>query len=489
MDDSSDSRAPIRKRPRFTAVDVLLVVLVGFVAISSYASHEIKPGTMGCTHPLAVAQFAVVIFSILCIGILSLTEIGLVSVNRPRIRSLAAGGHPSAQTLVRLFEEKREDYLGAIALAIDFAVILTANQMTAVSLATVGPRYVPELALATVITSLVIGEIIPKSYASHRAERVVLRLTPAIASMANSGIFRATLTVIHFVARPIHVLFGSTEKAAGLRRISREELLAVAEVGEEEGILEAEEAEMFRGILSFGERTAREVMVPRVDVVAIEVSASLDEAADLMARSGKSRIPVFEGDLDNILGVLYARDVLSEYQAVGAPRQAGGGRTVREIMRPPLFVPETKRIDELFAELRRGQVHVALVIDEHGGFDGLVTIEDILEEIFGEVIDEHDLEEAGYVSLDPNTIVIQGKLDRYTAEEVLGIEFPEGDFDTIGGFMLEQLQIVPDPGARAVYGDIEFTVTQTDGPRITQIRAARLTPRPASRSGSDSERS
>src|SRR5581483_3786897 len=293
------------------------------------------------------------------------------------------------------------------------------------------------------VLSLIIGEIAPKSLAVHHPERLA-RLS-------------------HLIVRP----FGGTASFLS-PAVNEEELKMMVEASEEQGVLEAEETEMIHSILDFADTVVRKVMTPRIDITAVEVSAPLSELVRLINESGHSRLPVYEGDLDNIVGIVHAKDLLKLPPDV--PRAQ---ITIREVMRPPYFIPETKKIDELLAEFRRSKQQIALVRDEYGTITGVVTIEDLLEEIVGDIQDEYDVEEPMVQVINAHTTILNGKMPLSDVNDRLGLGLPEEEADTIGGFVFSLLGHQAEQGEVATWDGIQFKVEATDGRRIQKVRVIR----------------
>lgn len=241
-------------------------------------------------------------------------------------------------------------------------------------------------------------------------------------------------------------------------------------LGEEPGLIEEDEKEMIAGIFELSETVVREVMVPRIDLVAIRSQASLQEALDLIIKAGHSRIPVYQGTIDNIVGVLYAKDLLP------ALRQGLEGATVANLMRSPYFVPESKKVDDLLKELQQSRVHMAIVVDEYGGTAGVVTIEDLLEEIVGEIQDEYDSEAPLVVAVGDDEYVFDARIDLDEVGRIVGVNFADTESDTLGGLILEQLGRVPVAGTPIRYQDLLIEVQSVTGHRIRQVRIRRVPP-------------
>jgi putative hemolysin len=239
----------------------------------------------------------------------------------------------------------------------------------------------------------------------------------------------------------------------------------MVDAGEEEGIIEEEEQEMIYSIFEIGETLAREIMVPRIDVVAITAATPVKEALDIILEVGHSRIPAYEETIDNIVGILYARDLLAHFRD-GEPEIA-----LRDMLRPAYFIPEAKKVDQLLEELQQRKVHIAIVVDEYGGTAGLVTIEDILEEIVGEIQDEYDAEEPFIEVITPNEVVFNARVDLDDVNRLLEIELPTTESDTLGGLIYSQLGRVPTVGDEVLIDGVRLSVLSVAGRRIKKIRA------------------
>ena len=253
-------------------------------------------------------------------------------------------------------------------------------------------------------------------------------------------------------------------------QMTEDELKTWVESDQEEGGLEREERQMIYSIFQFGDTLAREIMVPRMDMLAFEVTTSLAQATDAFTQSGHSRVPVYENNIDNIIGLLYAKDLLHVMQ--NGQKQAG----IRELLRPAYFVPDTKKADALLTEMQAQRIHMAIVVDEYGGVSGLVTLEDIIEEIIGEIQDEYDLSEEELVHQEgPNEYVFLGRIDLDDFNEVMDSDVPKGESDTLAGFLYDHFGRVPHDGESIQTDGLLLTIEQVIGRRIRRVRAQRLT--------------
>ena len=247
--------------------------------------------------------------------------------------------------------------------------------------------------------------------------------------------------------------------------VTEAELKSMVDAGHEGGVLEGDERQMIYSIFELGDTLVREIMLPRIYINALEVATPLDEAVEALIKFGHSRLPVYEESVDNILGILYAKDLLKVW------RLEDPIDSLKSLLRPAIFVPEAKKVDELLEEMQAGHVHMAMVVDEYGGIAGLVTLEDIFEEIVGEIQDEYDQsEEAPYMQVGENEYVFQGKVDLRDFNEVMGSQLPTEETETLGGFIYEQVGRVPAGGETLQVGDISLTIEQVVGRRIRKVR-------------------
>jgi CBS domain containing-hemolysin-like protein len=266
-------------------------------------------------------------------------------------------------------------------------------------------------------------------------------------------------------------------------QITAEELRLIVERGGELGVLEAEEEQMINAVIELGDRRVHEVMVPRVSIVGIRADAGFEDAISIVVDEGHSRIPAYEDSIDEVVGILYAKDLLPYLKADAGPRPA-----LRTLLRPPVLVPESMTIDDLLHELQRRKVHLAIVLDEYGGTAGLVTIEDLLEEIVGEIQDEYDVEEPMVVRLSEHEARIDGRADVDELRELFDIELEledEDEYDTIGGLIYHRVGGVPSPGDTVAVDGITLTVETTDGRRVGKVLVVRKPRDPLPADGED----
>lgn len=427
-----------------------------------------------------LGQVAAICFCLLMLAFCSLSEAALIRVEPARVRQLVEERRRGARRLERLIE-LRQEVLNSLVLLINLCVIVASAFTTEITIRLFGERWIPAASLAMIFVLLVLCEVTPKTYAVRRPEVVGLGIAPL-------------LSVVHAVMRPLarglhvlavwllrHVVVPIVGGSAVAERplYSDEEVMALVSASEAGGEIEEEEREMIHGVIEFADTVAREVMTPRTDMVCVPDDATLLEAAKVSEETGYSRLPVYEKDVDHIIGVVFAKDMVSALESDGA------NLTVREIARKPAAViPESNRISEVLRLMQRNRLHMAIVIDEYGGTAGLVTIEDLLEEIFGEIRDEHDVEAEPIREISEGTLVADARVSTDDIEDRLGVELPEGEYDSLGGFILDQLGRVPVVGEQVVWRNLELTVESVSENRILRVRVVR---KPGEAAGEDED--
>jgi CBS domain containing-hemolysin-like protein len=318
------------------------------------------------------------------------------------------------------------------------------------------------VALVLLSTALVIwlGEFFVERRILRNPEAWALRLTPFARAIS--------FVLGPFLAIPVRLANRGNGEAQQLVTITENELKSFVDASQREGVLEQDERKMIFSIFSFGDTLAREIMVPRIDMFALDVETPIEQAADAVLESGYSRVPVYKGNVDNILGLLYTKDMLRVWRG-------GQHSSLRELLRPANFIPESKKVDELLAEMQSQRIHIAIVADEYGGVAGLVTLEDIVEEIVGEIQDEYDqAEEMPYQAIDENEVVFQGRINLDDFNEIMDSELSNADADTLGGFIYSRIGRVPKTGESLQEGPLLLTVEQITGRRIRKVRVQRL---------------
>lgn len=401
-------------------------------------------------------------------------ETALTSVSRIQLRRLADAGDPQA-IMIQKLHANPNDYLTAILTTNTTAIIISATAAGLLGNNHGYGAFLPQLVISLVdaVIVLVFCEITAKTLALRYSMRYAQALAPTI-SVITSAMripIRAMSAFARALARP----------AGGAKGpfVTEDELKMLVTVGEEEGIIEEEEREMIHGVIEIGDMTVREVMIPRIDIVAVEVSRPVEEIVQLVLKHGHTRIPVYEETIDHIVGVAYAKDML-RYSATRRPATVGKSNgDLRKIVRKPYFVPENKNLSEFLHEMRENRVHMATVIDEHGQTAGIITIEDIIEEIVGPIRDEYDtLEEEEIQFLAPNEAVLDARVSLSEAREELGLQLAAEDVDSLGGFIYSQLGIIPRAGTVVDIEGVRMTVVNVRGQRIGKVRVRAEMPFP-----------
>ena len=309
---------------------------------------------------------------------------------------------------------------------------------------------------------LVFGEVIPKNLAAAHAESWAMLIAPFIRLVS------IILTPVVFLLTKLSdmVVRFSKKDNEDVPTITEDEFRLLVDVGQEEGVFDESESEMINSIMEFDEIVVKEIMVPRIDIVGLDGDDNVNEALRLIIDGGHSRIPVYEDSIDNIIGILYAKDIFEHLHEDFDKLQ------VKTLMRDAYYIPETKKVDDLLEELRMKKVHMAIILDEYGGTSGLVTIEDLLEEIIGDIQDEYDEEEEEISKIDENTFTVEGTIDIEEIDELIGKELPEGDYETLAGFIMDELQCIPKNGEmnEVVFENVKFTVLEVEDRRIEKIK-------------------
>jgi putative hemolysin len=358
-------------------------------------------------------------------------------------------------------------FLGALASAVAAVSIVTVvseplRQITFLA------DYADTIALLFVtsivaIVSIVLGELIPKGFALANPDRIALAVSGPITIFAK--IVSPLVAVLVLLTKIISKPFGIDPTRTP--ELSAAEIRLIVEQGSQQGVLEAEEEQMISAVMSLSDSKLHEVMVPRIDIVAIDQEASFDDAVTLVLTEGHSRTPLYKESVDHIVGILYAKDLL-RIIAAGGPRPR-----LRDIMRPALFVPESQAVDDLLNELQRRRVHMAIVLDEYGGTAGLVTIEDLLEEIVGEIQDEFDEEEPMKVIVREGEAILDGRADIDQMGELVdpALELEDDEeYDTVGGFVYHRIGRVPVVGDTVAVDPFKITVIKVIGRRVGKVR-------------------
>ena len=402
-------------------------------------------------------------------------EMAIVSVNKNRIRSLAQEGNKKAQALASLIDEPNK-FLSSIQVVITLAGFLTSAE-AAVSfsddvgawLEHAGVPYGTEISVVFVTLilaffTLILGELLPKRLAMLHADKISMGVVKPILFI--SVIFKPFVWLLSITVTLILKLLRQRTDVTSVE-YSEDDVVSMLEAGQESGELKEEGKKMITSIFAFDDLLAYEVMTPRTDVFSIDINAPTEDYIDELMELRYSRIPVYEDDSDNIIGILYIKDYLIK------AREAGFDNVdFRSILRKPYFVPETKNIDSLFFELQTTKQHIAILIDEYGGFSGIVTMEDIIEEVMGDIDDEYDEVEPEIQKVADDTYIVDGSMDLDDIDEELGIDLESENSETIGGFIIDILGEIPDEndtGREIEYENCRFRIDSVRDRRIEKI--------------------
>jgi CBS domain containing-hemolysin-like protein len=408
----------------------------------------LKPGEVVCDQNITVARLIIVGVSILgillCLLLLWINasaEAGLSNLSRHRLQQMRERHEPRAQLVEDLLSRPAQ-----ISSALNLLHIICLMAITGLSILAIhqfnlyGPEVTVMLILLIFVT-MAVTRTGSKGYALNNPEKVVLSFSGFV--NAEVALTRPLVWLVHGLSNLLLRLFRQKPIPPNTYS-SEEEMALLANIGEEEGLIENEEREMIRNIFQFDDTFVREVMVPRLDIKAIPSTSTLDEALDMIISSGKSRLPVYQPDIDHIKGILYAKDLMAFMR-----QHSGEPIDLTTVVRPAYYVPESKKVDQLLAELQNQRVHIAIIVDEYGGTAGLVTIEDLLEEIVGEIQDEYDTAEtADFERISQHEVLVDARLNLGDVNDFFKTYWESEDTETIGGFVYDRLGRIPEEGDR-----------------------------------------
>ena len=422
-----------------------------------------------------VSQFILILVLTLLNAFFASAEMAIVSVNRNRIKMLADDGNKKASLLVDLLEEPNK-FLSTIQVGITLAGFFSSasaatgiSEVIGASLSQLGIPYAQSISLVviTIILSyftLVFGELVPKRIALQKSEQMaMLSVRPIV------FVFKFAKPFVKLLSLSTNVLL----RVIGMsdtdleEKVSREEIKSLVDAGEEYGVINQIEKEMINSIFDFDDKLAKEVMTPRTEVYMI--NSKLPLSIEELLEENYSRIPVYEGDIDNIIGILYLKDFLHEAYQVGFENV-----DIKKLLHRPYFVPECKNIDQLFKELQKSKNHLAVLIDEYGGFSGIVTIEDLIEEVMGDINDEYDDDDPVIRKIDNDTYIVNGLISIKELNDKLQLNLDEEteDYDTLGGFLINQIDYIPSETEECMveYENLLFKVQCVKDKRIETVK-------------------
>jgi CBS domain containing-hemolysin-like protein len=409
----------------------------------------------------AAIGLAIVALAILGVALFSSAEAALISAKEVRLRRLAEEGSIGAKAALGL-RAQHDKLFAAVLLSEDLLTVFASSFGTALALHFLGESGVLFATIALTVVAVIFGALAPKTFATSNAERwstLIARPIELVVWLETPLIY-----VFTFVSNGVIRLLG------GHRRhkspfVTEEEIRILIDIGEQEGTVDEAEKEMIENVFTFSERQVREIMTPRTEIVALSKDATLGEALDLFADHGFHRIPAYEGSIDNITGLIEARDLL-----VWAARgELDRARPIADLVEPVHVVPETKPLSTLLPEMQHHRAALAIVIDEYGGTAGMVTMEQVIEEIVGDIQDPHDGEDAEVQAIDEDTYLIDAGMRIDEANDQLGLELPEGDYDTVAGFVLAALGHIPESGEELEHSGKRIIVSEMDGLKIEKL--------------------
>ena len=420
-------------------------------------------------------SIVIIVVGLLGSAFISATEAAILGASRYRIEHRGEEGDKRAELVIRIFDNY-ERFFGTILLLGNLFNITVASIGTTLAISTIGGGEPTALSVivATLIATVaivIVGELTPKTLAIVAADRwalIIARPVLLLMTVTWPVVFAFTL-----IPRGILRMFGGRESLSE-PIVTPGELRTLIDLGEAAGTVEESTGEMLENIFKFGEMEVRDVVTPRPNIIWIQADATFRGFMDSYRAFPHTRFPVFDTDHDDVVGILSVKDVLARM----SESNLDFDQPVINVMREAYFVPETKNLDDLFEEMQESGHKVALVVDEFGGIAGLITLTRLVEQIVGRTGEEGLKPERRFVTINENTFVLDGGLEIGEANDELGLDIPEGDYETIAGFFLEQAQQLPDIGSRVRFGSLRMQVTELEGTKITSIRVRRVTEAP-----------
>ena len=432
-----------------------------------------------------IFQLILLLVLILLNAFFAMSEIAIISLNDTKIKKMADEGDKRAKKILKLTDNP-SNFLSTIQLGVTLAGFLTsasaaesfagplANKLSgwlhiAAESSVHGIISGVSMVLITIVISyfsLVLGELVPKRIAMQKCEAISFKVVGILLFVR--AITRPFIKILS-VSTNIVVRMLGFDPNANEEVVTEEEIRMLVDAGEEKGVIEESQKEMINNIFDFDDVPVSDVMTHRTEIEAVEITDKIEDVVKLSCENGYSRIPVYEDELDNIRGIIYVKDLLP-YVGKNIPN----GKTISKFMRDAEFVPESKRCGDLFTEMTEKRVQMMFVSDEYGAVSGLVTIEDLLESIVGNIKDEYDDEEEEIVQLDEKTFNFDGITDIEEVEETLNIKIPEGEYDTLGGLIMSELGRMPEENDEIICEGYKFIVEEMDERRIDRVRIEKL---------------
>ncbi|MEW5800882.1 MAG: CNNM domain-containing protein [bacterium] len=388
------------------------------------------------------------------------SEAALMSLNRLRILFLAKRGTSKKAQLINQLLQHRKKTLSTILVGNNFVNVAASSVATALAMALWGNSGILYATISITLVLLIFCEITPKIYASRFPEKISFVVIGPIRWCM--GFLQPIVSATNFLA-DLLLRFIYPSETMKVPLISEEEILAAISIGEEEGVVEKEESKMLMSIFDLANTSVREIMIPRTEMVCVEEQTRYDEVVRIISQSGRSRIPVYKDSIDNIIGTIHSRDLLDFHESPHV-------FSLSRVMHPPFFIPESKKVLSLLADFKEGKMHLALVIDEYGGIEGLVTMEDVLEEIVGDILDEYDRKKDWIEYLPDGRILVDGHTSIREINKSLNTHIPHEEFQTLSGLIMNQLGHIPVRGENVSYEGYLLTVYSMRRQRISKVK-------------------
>lgn len=408
--------------------------------------------------PEDVVLSVVVVVLLAVSAMLALAETALVRTSRVKAKSLADEGKRGAKVLVRLTEDP-QGFLNPVLLLVLICQLVVATLVGILAVRWFGAWGVVVATFFEIVVIFVFAEAVPKNWAVHHPERAALFSAPLVSGVIRFWPVRMVSGGLIGLA---NLFIGQKGGYAGAL-VTESELLAMADVAVEGDVIETEERALIHSILEFGDTVVREVMVPRTDMVTVGADATVEVALDLGLEAGFSRMPTIDQQIDDVVGVAYTKDMIREV------RSGKGDEPVGAHLRAAHYVPETKRVADLMREMQSDKFHMAVVVNEYGGTAGLVTLEDLIEELVGEIVDEFDVEETPIEELANGGVRVSARLAVDEVNDLLHADLPAGAWDTVGGLVFDLLGHVPETGESVTSGGLRLVVDRVNGRRIERV--------------------
>ena len=432
-------------------------------------------------------EILILIILVLINAFFAASEIAFISLNDAKVDIDAKEGNKKAKKIKKMLENPSK-FLATIQIGITFAGFLSsafAAERFAGELSPILYNWIPSISLGawnkvaiiiiTIILSyftLIFGELVPKRIAMKYSEKIAYGSIGVIRAI--SIVMSPFVRFLTFSTNIVSKIFGVSENEE--ETVTEEEIRMMVDVGEEKGTIDEEEKTMINNVFEFNDKIVSEIMVPRTEIYAVDMNLSISESIEEMTENEEfrySRIVVYEENIDNVKGIVYLKDILLSGK--------NKNTKIKNLVKEAYFVPDSKPVNELFEEMRKNRKQIAIAVDEYGGTSGLVTMEDILEEIVGEIYDEYDEVEDIYQEIDENTFILSGSMAIYEVEGLLNIEIEDGDYDTLSGYLVEQLGRIPDEKEKRLVvetPEITYKIEEIKDKRIVKVKACKNNPKP-----------